>query len=88
MNKDRRKEIANVIKLVEAAQAAVEEARDAIEQIKEGESEYYDNMVESFRDGEKGQRAEEVINYLDDSYNTLDEIDFDSITSNLESAAE
>lgn len=88
MNKDRRKAIAAAIELVEAAQAAAAEARDAIETIKDEETEYKDNMPESLQDGEKGQRADEVIDFLDTAFNDLDCIDFDAIIDGLNQAAE
>lgn len=88
MNKERRSEIAAAIKLVEAACTAAQEARDEIERIKGDEEAYKENMPESMQDGEKGQRADDAISAMDEAYNALDEIDFDGIVSNLETASE
>lgn len=88
MNKERRKAIAAAVELIEAARAAVAEAIDAVEAIRDEEQEYYDNMPESFQDGDKGSRAQEAIDYLDNAHSDLEYIDFDSIVSSLESAAE
>lgn len=44
----------------------------------------YDNMPESFQQGEKGEKAEEIVSALDDVVSALDTTDFDEITSALD----
>lgn len=83
MNKDRRKSIekncAELAKAVEAFKLRLGELqadfgetfadlRNAIEQDKDDEQEYKDNMPESMQDGEKGQAADQAIEYLDAAY--------------------
>lgn len=60
MNKQRRKDIEDV-------RARLEELRDEIEALKNDEEEYYDNMPESFQNGERGEKAQEAI----DDWTTL-----------------
>ncbi len=87
MNNQRRKDIdtciAHVEKLAELAEAvreavdAYNEERDnmhsAIEGIREEEQEYFDNMPESFQQGDKGQTAEAAISQLDEALALVDE---------------
>lgn len=68
MNKARRKEL--------------DRARVLIEQAEE-EQEAFDNLPESFQEGEKGQRMEEIISYMDDATSACEDI-----IGNLDSAAE
>ena len=44
---------------------------DEIEQIKNDEEEKYDNLPESFQDGEQGERIQEGIDTLDDAYSYM-----------------
>lgn len=66
MNKERRKEIAAVI-------ADVEQCQSLIRDIHSEEQDFFDNMPESFREGEKGERADAVVNHLDTAITNLDE---------------
>jgi len=60
MNADRRKALARAKELLSEALALIEQARDE-------EQEYFDNMPDSFRDNGPGQKAEEAISGLDDA---------------------
>jgi prefoldin subunit 5 len=101
MNAKRRKEIDAAIKEFEELNSAANELKfiaetlkDTIEQIQCDEQDYFDNMPQSFQDGEKGQRAEEVIGYFDDAINDIDTFidaldqSIDGIIGTLESAKE
>lgn len=57
MNKERRKELEKARSLLDEAQAIIEQARDE-------ETEYYENMPESLQSGDKGQAAEAASEYL------------------------
>lgn len=74
MNADRRKQIQRAIELLEEAKGILETARD-------DEQDYFDNMPESFQQGEKGQRAEEVIGNLEEANDALDEVIANSLTA-------
>lgn len=66
MNNARRKEIQGVID-------DLENIMDRIEQISADEEEYLENMPESFQEGEKGDRAQEVIDTLDTARQSAEE---------------
>lgn len=66
MNKERRRDIDSAIELIEAAKAILENCRD-------GEQDYFDNMPESFQDSDKGLAAEQSLDALDTMIDSLDE---------------
>lgn len=70
MNKDRRKLIASAHALVDEAKALLEQARDE-------EQEYFDNMPDSLQEGQRGQQADEVVETLQEMIDDLENIDFD-----------
>lgn len=75
MNKQRRKEIARIRELIQAA-------HDDLETVMEEEREYFDNMPESIQDGVKGQAAQENVDALEEAVDGLDEVlnNIDNIT--------
>jgi hypothetical protein len=66
MNAQRRKEIAK-------ARGFLEEAKAIIETAASEERDYYDNMPESFQNGEKGEKASEAADKLEEIDSSLDE---------------
>lgn len=60
MNNTRRKSLRELIERTEGIKLEIEELRTE-------EEEYYNNMPEAFQDGEKGDRAQTVIEYLDEA---------------------
>lgn len=58
MNKARRKAIQDVI-------AKLETLRDEVESLLNEEQDYYDNMPESFQNGDKGSAASDAISYME-----------------------
>jgi len=68
VNKQRRKEIAR-------AAAMIEEAKSILETCRDEEQDYYDNMPESFQNGEKGSVAQEAIDALEEAVSQLEEIE-------------
>ena len=75
MNNTRRKSLRELIETTEGIKSKIEELRTE-------EEEYYNNMPESFQDGEKGDRAQTVIEYLDEAMTAA------GVIENLTSAAE
>lgn len=65
MNKARRKELTEIINLIE-------EARERLEAVKDEEQEAFDNLPESFQYSERGETMEEYINAMDDFLCYLD----------------
>ena len=64
MNARRRKEI-------EKLTAQIEEIMSAIDYLREEEQEAYDNLPESFQDGEQGDRMTDAIEKLEYAYDIL-----------------
>lgn len=67
MNKERRKSVRDAMDLIE-------QGKEAILAIAEEEREYYENMPENMQEGEKGTRASEIAESLEDLEMSLDEI--------------
>ena len=76
MNYTRRKSLRELIERTEGIKLEIEELRTE-------EEEYYNNMPEAFQDGEKGDRAQTVIEYLDEAMTAAGDM-----IENLTSAAE
>jgi uncharacterized coiled-coil DUF342 family protein len=76
MNKARRAYIQDLVNQLGSLQGQIEEVRDA-------EQEYYDNMPESFQNGDKGNKAQEALNNLENAANNVGEA-----ISELEAAME
>jgi hypothetical protein len=88
MNKDRRKQIAEVIKQLDELRDTISGIVSTVEDIQSEEQEYFDNMPESLQSSEKGQAVEAAVDYLGTAKSGLEDFDFDDILSNLESASE
>lgn len=72
MNKDRRKEISELVSELEGLGEKIEGFRDTSETIQADEQEYFDNMPESFQGGEKGEAAQAAADKLQEAYDALD----------------
>lgn len=68
-------------KIIKEAQALVERAAELLEQAACEEREYYDAMPEAIQSGDKGDRASEVADALDEMVETLGAVDFDDVVS-------
>lgn len=69
MNKERRK-------LISSAKALIDEAIGLMEQARDEEQEYRDNMPENIGDGQRGTEAEERVDSLQSIIDDLENIDF------------
>lgn len=67
MNKARRKRL-------EEAQQKLEEAMSIIEECKDEEQDAYDNLPESFQEGERGSVMSDAIDALDNACTDLDTV--------------
>jgi uncharacterized coiled-coil DUF342 family protein len=86
MNDQRRKTIKELRERVEAAQKIVEHAISELhsvsfedfvgeaEELRDEEQDYLDNMPESLQGGEKGEKASEAINYLEEAHSAFEEL--------------
>lgn len=66
MNQDRRKRL-------EKIQGLIDDAIAQLEEIREEEQEAFDNMPESFQDGERGETMQEHISNMEDAESSLDD---------------
>ena len=76
MNNTRRKHLRDLIEKMEGIKSEIEEIRTE-------EEEYYNNMPEAFQDGDKGDRAQTVIEYLNEAMTAAGDV-----IENLTSATE
>lgn len=74
MNRDRRKELAEAITLLNGAQEDLESAKDIIDSVRDEEEEAYDNLPESLQEGEKGEVMQVNIDSLDEIVSELEDI--------------
>lgn len=88
MNKDRRKEIQEVADRIGELATLRDELKDAIESIRDEEQDYFDNMPESFQYADRGLKAQEAVDALNEAIDLLDSIDTDDLTNHLDTAKE
>lgn len=86
MNKDRRKTIDQIIACIADFEALKDELVNAVNNVRDEEQDYYDNMPEGLQQGEKGRIAEEAVSELDDALVALDNLDITDLTTALETA--
>jgi uncharacterized coiled-coil DUF342 family protein len=66
MNNARRKALTTI-------NERIAEFRGVLEELKDAEQEYYDNMPESFQTGDKGQKAETAVDAIDSAIQSIEE---------------
>lgn len=88
MNKARRAEIAELIDLLRPLVDTIDDLKTRIENVRDEEQEYYDNMPEGLQMSDRGQTAEAAISELDDVVSMFDDFDVETIIGSLETAAE
>lgn len=71
MNRDRRKQIQEIIDLL--AEIDLTDLLGDLEMIRDDEQEYLDYMPDSFKSGEKGELAEAVIGSLGDALTAVED---------------
>ena len=90
MNKQRRKDITDLVERVKAVTETLNDALGDIESIKGEEEEAFENMPEGLQESEAGQRAQESAEALSEAYGTLESLldTLEEVTTSLETAAE
>ena len=68
MNNNRRKRIQKVFD-------SIMDLRSQIEEIRDEEQEAFDNMPESFQEGEKGEMSQNAIDNLDSALSDMDSLE-------------
>lgn len=96
MNKERRKQIDDIIAALESNRTAFDALAldaDSITQVRDDEQEYKDNMPSAMQDGQKGSDADEAISQLDSAaeavqslLDALDNFNLDDVLGMLQSA--
>ena len=66
MNKERRKEL-------EKVEALISEARNLLEEVRDGEEDALCNLPESFQMSERGEKMEDAISSMNDVLDALEE---------------
>lgn len=84
MNRIRRKELANVVVLLEELDALREQIREQLSAIQDDEQEALDNMPESIQESEKGEQMQEYIDTMENVTGELDLIDIEDLIDQLQ----
>ena len=86
MNAARRKQLDEALTNLTTLCQDIETLVAEIDDIKDQEQEYYDNMPEAIQNGDKGTTAEAAIDQLESAADLLREFDFDAIEAALSRA--
>lgn len=86
MNKERRRKIDKAIENVNSLQNILEELQQQIEEIRDEEQDYLDNIPENLQNSERYETAENALDNLEEAVNWFDNIDIDELSSLLEEA--
>lgn len=73
MNNERRKSITKLAEQLSELETQADDIKNEIQTLKDEEQEYYDNMPESFQNGEKGEKAQSAIDALLWAEDSVDE---------------
>ena len=73
MNKERRTEIQDVLKTLDNITAKLEDLQSSIENIKDEEQEYLDNIPENLQESDRYHKSEEAIENLESAYDTVED---------------
>lgn len=93
MNKERRKQLesikddlSDILADFESLKGRLDDAKSALESLRDEETEYRDNMPEPLQNSEKGERAEAAIGAMEDGDTNLDDAinKVDDLTSGID----
>lgn len=88
MNKTRRDALAKLLEEIQALQGKAEDLYSELESIKDEEQEVYDNMPESFQNGEKGEKVTAAVDAMEEALSELETFKDMDFSSYFETAAE
>jgi len=88
MNKARRKQLDNASALVQEAKGKLDDAKGLIEDALCEEEESFDNLPEGLQQSERGEAMEAAKDNMQEAIDELDNLDFEGITSSIDTAAE
>lgn len=83
MNKARRKDLAQVVRMLEELDALREEIRERLASVQEEEEEAFDNLPESLQESERGEQMKEYIYTMEEVTGELDLFDVEDLADQL-----
>jgi len=72
--------------LLEKIKDDLAQATDLVENAAQEERDYYDNMSDNLKGGDKGTAAEDAATNLEDVHSALNELDLDDLISKIDDA--
>lgn len=75
MNKERRKRIELVKNKIDNILSIINETKGEIEEIKDEEQDYFDNIPENLQSGERASKSENAIDLLENCFDVCDYIE-------------
>lgn len=88
MNRERRKTLAELTTRVDSAIEDLTALKGEIEDVRDEEQEYLDNMPESLQEGDRAMAAQAAIDSLEEAIDAIEEATDAGVVGMLETAAE
>jgi predicted nuclease with TOPRIM domain len=88
MNAQRRKDIEAIRARLEQMQTMRDDIRDEVDSLRADENDARENLPDSLKEGEKGEKMQSAVDALQEVYDALDGLDFDELFSQLDTAGE
>ena len=88
MTASRRKKLQAIIEAIEDLRSQLEDQQSDLEELKDEEMEYFENIPENLQFSERYERAETSSSALEDAYDTLEDLisRLGDVTSSIEEA--
>lgn len=88
MNNERRKALRDLAARIDTKIDELSELMSELETLKEEEQEVFDNMPESFQQGERGEKVQSAIDNLEEATSAIDCDEMRGALSSIEAACE
>ena len=88
MNKERRKELESIKTELESTGSQIDTIKERLQAVIDAETESFDNLPDSFRDGERGEKAQAAIDSLQSAFDEIESFDVANINTTLDEAAQ
>lgn len=88
MNAPRRKKLQAIIEAIEELKSQLEDQQSDLEELKDEEMKYFENIPENLQSSERYERAETSSSALEEAYDTLYDLvsQLEDVTSSIEEA--
>ncbi len=83
MNKIRRKELANIVTMLEELDSLREQIRERLADVLDEEQEALDNLPESLQESERGEQMQAYIDTMENVTGELDLLDIEDLADQL-----